>query len=296
MSVVNVKKSWSRAAAAGGRVTEAWTVLCDDPAGDDVLTAKRAAGIPRKGQAYAGDEWLIAEEPSVRTVGPLYYEVTVQYRPPETPGGGDGGGGGGGGGHNPLDERPEVSWGYTSSVEPVEADVTGAALTNTAGDAFDPPLTKEALIRVYRCVRNEADADAHAESLYDDSLNAEPWHGFRPGRCRMRPILIEQRYHGELVYYPKTYEVLIGPLTPEDTVEGSFTWYWRIANRGFRSRYLDGDGNVQHKAIRDGQGNLVSEPALLAEDGTELEYPYTPVHWILRPKYKLVSWEPLRLP
>jgi len=72
---------------------------------------------------------------------------------------------------NPVLWHPEVNWGSEQFDEVVEKDRAGTAITNSAGDPFDPPLTETRSRSLLTLSRNEATWDPDWPETYENSVN-----------------------------------------------------------------------------------------------------------------------------
>lgn len=266
MAVVDVKPKWSGDTAEsskdGPSAQLQWTVLVDDPA-DTSQLAKLAIGIPRVGNAHPDDPFMFARNVRANKIGPELFEVTVTYA--SATGAGDG--------VSPLDVPPVWSWDTQSSDEEVDTDAEDKPIINSVGDVLNPPLVRKFYDPVLTIVRNEASFDPDVKYLYEGKVNSQPFLNVNPGLVLMSSITSQEVLDGGMKYYTVTY-VLVFRLE-------LLGWKRRVLNQGVHFYATDDEGNVIQEPVpfTDKKGNRLSEPRLLAADGTPLPDGATP-HWL----------------
>ena len=85
----------------------------------------------------------------------------------------------------PLEETPEIGWSFASTQVVVEKDRNGAAIVNSAGQPFNPPLTRERYALVLNYSSNVANYDPIVALDYMDTVNNAPFYGAQRGQCRL---------------------------------------------------------------------------------------------------------------
>ena len=283
MSVVNVTRSWSGQQAGDGRqgasVTEVYSVLLDAPSKTGHLQAKNAGGVPRLGQRHPNLAGLYVTDRNATPEGPSLYEVAVTYGPREDAAGGAAG-------EDLTINEAQVQWGWEESTEAVDADFKGLPILNSAGEPFDPPLSKTVRDRVCTIRRYEADTKARRDLLnaYDDVVNSDAIYGYAPGRGRLRNGFRRLRSGGARAL-DVTYEIVFRakpPWMPDANV-----WDRRLLDQGYRTLGPVGaDGLKTLIPIAGPDGTPVSQPARLNGAGGRLADGAKPV-WLL---YRFHEW------
>ncbi|GAH64211.1 unnamed protein product, partial [marine sediment metagenome] len=181
----------------------------DDPAKRPLLARNASDGtttVPYRHQRHPYNVWLYVKSKHVDTKGPFLYEVTVYYEsftdpwssPDSSPMP-----------ISPLLQPPEVSWTFAKSNEPIAHDIYGKPITNSAGDSFDPPPTRDFDDLVLRVVRNEPEFNALRAAEYKGAVNSDVFLGFAPGIVRIEVFSGVKQYTAGLVYWKVTYEFYI---------------------------------------------------------------------------------------
>ena len=71
----------------------------------------------------------------------------------------------------PLDEPAQISWSSNTYIEPVVRNIFGNAITNSAGQPFDPPLTQERVTLVGTITYNSETFDENWPLAYQGKVN-----------------------------------------------------------------------------------------------------------------------------
>jgi len=161
--------------------------------------------VPGMWSLHPYNSWLYVKSVHVEPgEGPFAYHVTVTYGSVTDPYSSTG--------HepvHPLLEPPEISYSFVTVTEPVDIDITGAPITNSAGELFDPPITREFHDLVLRIVRNEAGFNALLAAEYKGAVNSDVWYGFAAETIRCVVFDGVQRRVAGLIYWRVTYELHI---------------------------------------------------------------------------------------
>ncbi len=170
---------------------------------------------------------------------------------------------------NPFDEEPKISWGFASSSEPIDLDIDGQPIVNSAGESFDPPLNKDVDDLVYRFEVARESFDENQAARYMNAINSDGWFGFEPFTARMKSFNGTQARVGGVFYWNVIYEVHI-------RFDG---WPRRIVDEGFRELQteLDSEGKPTYKMIKDKDKNPLSQPVLLDGAGKKLSAGADPI-------------------
>lgn len=183
---------------------------------------------------------------------------------------------GGGPEQNPLLMPIEVSWAWRDYELPIEVDIDGNAVVNTAGDPYDPPVLINDPRLVMTVVRNEATISLSLIQQYRNAINSDVFAGWDPYFCHCLSITPKNTFHQIAGwYYQVTYEFEF--ITPRQAASsqapgGEYQGFRKqIVNQGLRALK---NGQKYHVTYR---GIPVSQPVLLADDGSELALNADPV-------------------
>jgi hypothetical protein len=271
MSVIDVIEDWAQASVEeeAGRIgaTRVFTVLFDDGDAPEsrVLLARNAPGVPTPWARHPYNRWLYTSSKRVRPLGPLLFEVIVNYEAItegrtgfyDEP-------------VSPLALPPERSWSFAVSSMPVKRDISSPAqpICNSAGEPFDPEITQEIYDLVYRIVKNQPYFNALLAYQYIGAVNTDVFQGFPAGTVRCTVFTGEEIFTPYLVYYRVTYEFQI-------RWDG---WMLKVIDQGLRE-YMgvlpDGTPDLQNIVDRDDKE--ITEPQNLDGTGRKLDVGATPV-------------------
>lgn len=137
MAIVSVNeawrgKSWSDRLDGSREYERVFNVLTDDP-NESAANVRAASGLPLPGEVYPDDAAAYVVDRSARQPDEttLLWEVTVTYAfqvvEPD----------------DPLDMSPVIRWESGLYTRAIHRDKDGDAITNSAGDFFDPPSMAE---------------------------------------------------------------------------------------------------------------------------------------------------------
>jgi len=250
-----------------GRTAErVFTVVFDE--GDEPairpLLALQASGIPARGSKYPGWDSMECYEKGVEPFeGPLTYKVTCRYKTIIRKTHWSFGSGG---------EKPplEVEWGFVTSAEAIDRDIDGKVITNSAGESFDPPITKDIHDLNLRIVREQDDFNQSQAAEYMGAINSDSFMGFDEGQVMCTAYNGRRVYRDDGSYYWQvTYEFQFR--NDEIIGEGIIGWKRRILDQGYRENWgKKEDGSPDLRNILDENGQKVSEPVLLNKYGRKL--------------------------
>ena len=245
----------------------------DDPLLRPFLARNATDGtteVPAMWSGHPYDPWLFVKSKDVKTIGPFLYEVTCKYdcqidAETQLP-------------LSPLMEPPEISWTFSDSNEPTDTDTEGKPITNSAGESFDPPITKDYSDLILRYTRNEETFDELIAADYKDAVNSDTFLGFGAGHVLCKMFEADQMRAADLTYYRVRYEFRIR-YDEVKTRDGSgniqtyiFGWIKRIRDEGYRETTGEEnqDGSPEIDEIEDKNSVKISQPCLLDGSGNRL--------------------------
>jgi hypothetical protein len=171
---------------------------------------------------------------------------------------------------NPLLTPLEIEGGFNPYETIIDRDQTGAAVVNSTGDPFDPPLTSEDPRPSLTIVRNEATIDWGLLYMYRNAVNSDFFWGAPPTYVKVSRIAPKRMWNQYLAnfgitpggfYWSVTYEFQFNP-------QG---WHAFVLDQGMRKLVM---GKPQQIAFN---GIPITSPALLDGAGGVLPASGTPV-------------------
>jgi hypothetical protein len=163
---------------------------------------------------------------------------------------------------NPLSHPLKISWGGSRFERVVYEDKDGNAVTNSAGDYFDPPVMADDSRPTLRITRNEQTYDPTYANTWKDTVNADIFWGFAVHTVKLALPTGDLEYNPVCgFYYVVTYEF-------EVNLKG---WRKEILDQGMRQIVAG-----KKQKILDDQGEDISSPALLDGNGAKLATGGTP--------------------
>lgn len=257
-------RSGSTNADASRAYTRVFLVETDDPQDGPVLVYS-AGGLPDLGDGHPED--ANAKVTSLRadqSEDPKFWDVTVEYSTETT----DESGSQSTTQEDPLDRDSVIEWSFAQFQTIAEETINGDPIVNTAGDPFDPPLTKDDSRPVLTITRNEGGFDAARAIAFMDAVNEDAFFGAEPGQAKVANISARQQFQNGLTFYQVRYEFHFRR-------EG---WFPRVLNRGFRQLLPSFTEPVAiTNVVVSTEDNTfkvseaqVSAPVPLAEDGSRL--------------------------
>lgn len=178
---------------------------------------------------------------------------------------------------NPLNDRPEVRWGSRTVRLPVQFtnDNPQEAITNSAGEKFDPVPEEDFRIVVYEYTHNVATYSEANASGYRGAINSDNFTlaglGLEPYQARIQSINAQNAERNGVRYWRESV-----------TVEIVDDWRLTMVDEGLRKKsaaaggpgedvYLGGGNFGKVEPILDAFGNPVFEKVLLDGNGGVLQ-------------------------
>jgi len=228
--------------------------------------------IPQYWEQHPADPWMFVNNiHSEQSNGPHRYRVTVNYTSIG----------------NPLELPMEIEWFHTVQNEPFDRDREGNAITNSAGESFDPTLTKDVYDLGLRIKRNEQLFNELVATKYIGAVNSDDFtvpvdllgttRVYRPGIVKCSLFKGVPKRAAGLFYHEVQREFLFRLGEIEETEPG----VWETSGLGHKKRVLDQGFRVlkkesgiwtgEYEPILDKEGNPVREPQLLDGHGEQLK-------------------------
>lgn len=201
-----------------------------------------AISVPQPYDPHPADPWAYVNHVAVAPGdGPKQWIVNVTYKSWQ----------------NPLAAPPKVSWSFASSNEPIDRDIFDRAVTNSARETYDPPISEDVDDILLRITRNEAGYNPMVALDYKNSINSDVFYGAAPGIAKLKNFSGDLQLGGPSEWYVINYEV-------QFRLDG---WKRRMLDQGFRT-YDSATG--EYTTIVDSKGKALSEPTLLDGNGNKL--------------------------
>jgi len=209
--------------------------------------------IPQLWDVHPYNSWLYVSNRTVEIRSSTLFYITVNYSLME----------------NPLAQPAEFSWSHVDNEEPIDRDIYGNPITNSAGELPDPPITETFHDTLLRVTRNEANFFPVIADGYKNSVNSNTFLGFPPGTVKCTVFEGEITRAATLTYYIVRYEFQIRTKFLNSATE---CWKKRFMDAGFREKV-----GTEYEVIKDKDGVPLSEPSLLDGSGKKLAAGATPV-------------------
>lgn len=153
---------------------------------------------------------------------------------------------------SPWTAPPEIEWGSVDYQQPIYQDLDGKAVVNSAGEMFDPPVTRDDS-RPTLIVKRWEMADPGANIVkYKDAVNSDFFYGQAPLTVKVKSITTQQRDYGKFTLWRTTYTFHIRPET----------WRLKLLDAGYVELITLGGFalpfNLGKRAILDVTGHPVS--------------------------------------
>ena len=201
-------------------------------------------------------------------------------------------------GQDPLKEKPQISWTFATTDEPIDRDIKGKAILNSAYESFDPPITQAKHDLVLRYVRNEKRFDPIEALKYLGKTNSNMFLGAPQNTVKC------ESWEGEKIYneaYGDYFRVTREFHFRLDEINGKrWGWVRRILDQGCRELigFLS-TGEPDYQNILDHQGDTVTQPVPLDGNGMQLhpkdgEWPPAAV-FLEFDTYENISFSPLNI-
>ena len=241
----------------GEKTYERQYVVVTDTGADGPNVVANAAGIPILGSVYQSGNDLdptalcIEVLPTQRGDERTKWDVAVKYSNKQPQGQTN---------PNPLLEPPRLSWGFAQFRRPVNFEIDGTPITNSAWEPFQIEIDDSR--PVYRVTRNEPTYDVSRAIAYQDAINTDAFKGAAPYVAKVMSISGEWKFAGGIYYWEVAYEICFRR-------DG---WRERVIDQGYQ--YLQGTGaarrqtpiyreftHVQQPVPLDGNGGVLANPS-----------------------------------
>jgi hypothetical protein len=156
----------------------------------------------------------------------------------------------------PTSRPPVITWTNSLFQRPATTDIDGNPITNSAREAFDPPVDVDDVQVRVSIVRYEATFNEATAAMYLNSVNSDFFYGQGPGLWRCVKFDGKQHHENNSSCWEVSYEF-------EYRWQG---WELRVLDQGYHER-IDG----KRVKILDEFGQPVSQPVPLNGFGQKLD-------------------------
>lgn len=198
----------------------------------------------------------------------------------------------------PLDEPTLISWASNTYIEPVIKNTAGNAVTNSAGQAFDPPLTQERVTLIATITYNSETYDPLLPMQYQGKINdASTIIGTLTVPERMAKIIElsgTAQVFEDISYFKITIKVEINPKISLGSTGAVVAQGWdtEVLDQGLNELLPGPPEKLTEISLDD--GSQVTEPVGLNGAGRKLAAGLDPVYLIYL-TYEQVDFTPLNL-
>lgn len=178
---------------------------------------------------------------------------------------------------DPLDQPPEIDVSFREFESPVERDVDGNAILNSAADPYNPTLSRDDSRLVVTVVRNEPAQNLPRAAAIRNTVNQYAFMGFEPRMVKAAAPKATLMWHPNVYgnfYWKLTYTFEVNDQVIKDVDDNVVAQGWDayVLDAGFNE--LDVDGNRVPITL---SGEQPSEPVPLDGNGAKLASDADPV-------------------
>jgi hypothetical protein len=187
--------------------------------------------IPQVNEVHPRNRFLRVNKVTPQRISPVACHVIIAYGVGQQPSQQD-----------PLADKPRIRWQLGSTTEPIDRDVEGNPIVNSAGDAFDPPLNTEFTTLFLTYTRNEPYFDIQKALTYSNTVNSNSFtiRGagiVAPGQIKCDSIQPAGEYTDDADFVPIVYSFEIRRGNKQDS-DGSWDGFkLRVLDQGLRAYY-----------------------------------------------------------
>lgn len=283
----------SKTAGESGKVektvTRTFRVIVSGPQ-DDPIDSEVAPSIPILGEVHPLDTSRRVSSISVAVNGDgSQHIVTVAYNSSTASGGGTSS-------DNPMDEPPSISWEQNTNTEPIYTLADGTAITNSAGQTFDPPITDEFTDPVLVVTQNLSNYSPGVAYQYANAVNSDFFYG-PPGVAKLVSRTGSKEFRNDIKFWRVTTRIEFRDLIASGEWQGESAWGKLIVDEGMMQ--LDNTiapPALPLKRILDSTGREVTSPVPLNGFGLPLNALTSSIKLVYVPPRKVKSFNALGLP
>jgi hypothetical protein len=185
---------------------------------------------------------------------------------------------------NPLDRPAKTKWDKRKEVVPMERDVHGKPIVNSAGEYFDPPPEKTEtlwMLKVEKNVETRPTWLAEYEDAINDADLVIPGVFTAPKGCAKLVIddLGDEMEENDITFFVLKYTLEFRKEpdanqcydgTDPGTVSTPTGWQLVALNQGLKELYEDESGDSVLRNMTDDDGDLLTAPYPLTPEGAKI--------------------------
>jgi hypothetical protein len=231
-----------------------FTITLDVGTNQNPITVKAFANLPTKGSPHPSNFLFICRDVKVRRVSVCFYTATATYVTPAKQDDSE----------DPTTDSAEISFSSMTTQEPIETDIEGNAIENTAGAPIKGVTAdiSDLTCTISKKVRN---FDPTSIYTYASTVNSDEFLGFPAGTAKITSISANRVVDTEGAYFKLT--VVIQFRKPYRDTTDEQAWYARTQNVG---RYFIGKDGKETRATFGKNKIAVTQPVNLNESGGRL--------------------------
>lgn len=199
----------------------------------------------------------------------------------------------------PLQEPTQISWSSNTYIEPVVNNIVGNAVTNSAGQPFDPPLTQERVTLIATITYNSERYDPDLPIEYQGKVNqAATKIGTLTVPARMARVIelsgIADTFE-DIAYFKVTIKIEINPKVTRDVQDNVIAQGWdrEVLDQGIFGFDDEEPPNLIRLSTDDGEE--VTEPIKLNGAGKKLDPQTLDPVFLVYQTYELADFGQLNL-
>jgi len=252
MTAQNVSQMWSKEGGSGTSEkydsfatkfshTEGYQVEAE--IGDSAEDVLAAAGIPAYGERHrsGADSFVISKDAT--PLGPIFWMVSVNFE------------------GSRFDGNVDVEWTDATSSEPIDRDITGAAIVTSVNEQVEG-LTVDLSDQVVIVRRKFIAFNPYDFAPYRHATNSDTFIGWPPGTARLMGLSAKNQFKFNMPLEQWDVTARIQFRIPYMGATSAQAWYKRWRNEGI---YVYTDTGFAR--ARDSFGQEVTKPVLLTELG-----------------------------
>ncbi len=234
-----------------------FTIALSDGINDDPITVKQFANLPNKGDPHPSNFLFICRGLKIARQGVCFYTAVASYQTAAKQDESE----------DPTTDSAEISFASVTTQEPIEADIDGRPIQNTAGDPIKGVTAdvSDLTCTISKRLRN---FDPTSIYTYTSSVNSQPFLGFPAGTAKITSIAATRVVENDSAYFKVTVQIQFRKPYRDTTNEEA--WQARTQNMG---RYVlaDVDGKEKRVPATIGKSGIATtQPINLDQSGKKL--------------------------
>jgi hypothetical protein len=273
MAIVSVDLIWSGEASGwamkeGGQTsdlshTDVYEVVVDNnPTQDSTQSVLNSGQVPTRNAAHPENYYLRCKDCRVSRKSPVQFQAVATYASRGSSGDDED--------QNPINQLTRIKYATVTTQGEIDEDIDGNAIA-TENDELIKGIMRPFSDLSFTLTKNFPTFNPVSFYGYIDRVNSVAFNGFPPGTVQCTAIEAQPVVEDDFAYFEvsSTFTVRKPVRTTTDKA-----WFARVLHKGFLIK--DGSDIIHAK---DDNGEFVSQPVLLASDGTR-ETDATSADWL----------------